>query len=83
MPDKPIYAAANTEWFGFLCSNPICGLPLLLGEIRPEMLDENGGVEISSHNEARKLTCPHCRNESVYRTESLQRFRTVEKAKLS
>jgi predicted RNA-binding Zn-ribbon protein involved in translation (DUF1610 family) len=83
MSRKPIYAAANKEWFGFLCSNPKCGLPLLLGEIRPDMLDKSGGVTIASHNEDHKLTCPHCGNVSVYRTKSLQRFRTVEKAKLS
>lgn len=74
---------AGEEWFGFLCSNPNCGLPLLLGEIRSDMLDPQGGVEIGTHSRYHKLTCPHCGNESVYQPEQLRRFRTVEKDKLS
>jgi predicted RNA-binding Zn-ribbon protein involved in translation (DUF1610 family) len=69
------------EWFGFLCIN--CGLPLLLGEIRPETLDSNGGVEIVSHNKIHKVTCPHCENKSDYQHTQLRRFRTVEKESLS
>jgi predicted RNA-binding Zn-ribbon protein involved in translation (DUF1610 family) len=83
MSEKPRYAEAGKEWFGFLCSNPNCGLPLLLGEVRPETLDANGGVTITSHSESHKLTCPHCKSESVYQTKRLQRFRTVEKGQLS
>ena len=70
------------EWAGYLCASPACGLPMLICELRPEMLDSNGSVIVGSHSAERSLTCPHCGTESVYGTTQLQRFRTVEKSKL-
>ena len=29
---------------GFLCANPACGLPIVIEEIRPPMLDANGAL---------------------------------------
>jgi RNase P subunit RPR2 len=83
MSEKASYAPAGKEWFGFFCSNSQCGLPLLLGEIRPGMLDANGVVKLRSQSRPQKVTCPHCGNESAYPIQQLKRFRTVEKQQLS
>ena len=83
MSDNQRRNEAGEEWAGFLCFNPACGLPLLVMEIRPEMLDATGAVTIGSRNTAHKLTCRSCGNESVYQTTQLQRFRTAEKGRLN
>jgi predicted RNA-binding Zn-ribbon protein involved in translation (DUF1610 family) len=83
MAETTRHVMAGEEWAGFLCANPACGLPLLLVEIRPEMLDSKGGVEIESRDTVHKVTCPFCGNESVYHLKQLQRFQVAKKEQLS
>ena len=47
MTDAPI-AEAGKLYFGFICKNPECGLPIIIGEIARENLDAEGGVKIVS-----------------------------------
>jgi hypothetical protein len=81
MPRKGKFAPAGKEWIGFLCANPTCGLPILIGEVLPRMLDKQGTLTI--RGEDQRLTCPTCGHESVYPTGQARRFRTVDKAELS
>jgi predicted RNA-binding Zn-ribbon protein involved in translation (DUF1610 family) len=74
---------AGHEYFGFLCANPQCGMPILLGEIRPEDLDSKGGVEIQHRKANHTLTCPQCMKTAVYPAQQVRRFRTAEKGSLS
>ena len=81
MPAKGRYAPAGKEWFGVLCANPLCGMPIFIGEVLPKHLDREGTLTI--RGEDQKLTCPTCQTESVYPFQQLKRFQTVDKAKLS
>lgn len=73
---------AGKEYFGFICRNPDCGLPIVLGEIPREYLDASGGAQIASRRAERLLTCQHCGYEALYRTDELQRFQVQSKGKL-
>ncbi len=81
MTDAPI-AEAGKLYFGFICKNPECGLPIIIGEIPRENLDAEGGVKIVSSPVEREMTCLLCGFATVYRPGELQRFRVVEKGKL-
>jgi hypothetical protein len=77
----PKVTEAGKEYFGFICENPDCGLPIVLGEIPREYLDASGGAEIVSPRAERLLTCQQCGYEALYRTTELQRFQVSPKGK--
>jgi len=71
---------SREEYYGFLCANPACGMPILIGQI-PR--DEVGrGVEIASNRAEHRLTCPICGHTAAYRSELVQRFRVAGKGQL-
>jgi len=75
----PKVTEAGKEYFGFICRNPDCGLPIVLGEIPREYLDASGGATIASLRPERLLTCQQCGYEALYRTAELQRFQVLPK----
>jgi hypothetical protein len=79
--DKPVTEAGKL-YFGFICKNPACGLPIVVGEILPEQLDAGGGVEIASSRPQHEITCQRCGHKAAYRHAELQRFQVSEKGKL-
>jgi hypothetical protein len=70
------HIAAGEEWIGYLCVNPRCGMPILIGPISPDMLDETGTIRLRGRSQ--RLTCPHCQKRSVYRTRQARRFRAEQ-----
>jgi hypothetical protein len=72
-------AVAGEEFYGFLCANPACGMPILVGQIKPEDRDLAGGVEIQSHRASHTLTCQQCGHTAVYQMQQLQRFLVATK----
>ena len=76
------YTELGKLYFGFICKNASCGLPIVVGEILPQDLDDRGGVEIASSRPERPIRCAICGHEAVYRHEELQRFQVSEKGKL-
>jgi hypothetical protein len=79
MTGTPPNDEAGKLYFGFICKNSQCGLPIIIGEIPPEHLDATGGVEISSDRPEHAIACGHCGRTVVYRHAELQRFRVLEK----
>jgi hypothetical protein len=75
---------AGKEYFGILCLNKDCGMPIILGEVRQDQLDEYGRLQIQSpKGEVLKAICPHCRTESIFQIEQFRRFRAQAKEQLS
>ena len=81
MSDDPYYVPPGQEWLGAFCINQKCGLPMLLVQITPDMLDAEGALTFRGGPQ--ELKCRHCGTVSVYRPEQLQLLRTEEKTKLS
>jgi hypothetical protein len=81
MPEQGEHVPPGKDVFGFLCANSLCGLPIVIGEILPHMLDANGSLTIRGSDQ--ELTCPSCGHEFVYPIQQATRFQAVEKAKLS
>lgn len=79
MPWSTEHPAADDEYYGFICANPRCGTPLLMGKIDPKDRDAAGGVEIQSHQANHTLTCPRCGHTAVYLIQTLQRFLVATK----
>jgi hypothetical protein len=82
MADTPKLTEAGKLYFGFICKNPKCGLPIVLGEILPEQLDAAGGVEIASSRSEHAITCRLCGHGAAYHHDELRRFQVSEKGKL-
>ena len=82
MNDTMRRTTAGEEWLGFACANPQCGLPLLVYEILPEMLDSKGGLRLQARNPSLELSCPSCGNKAVYQTQQIHRIRVARKEQL-
>jgi hypothetical protein len=76
MAAKKVRVNPGDEWIGVICQNPTCQMPILIGPLRPEMLDDKGVVVVRlSPN---PIKCLHCQTEAVYRTEQTKRFRAQQ-----
>ena len=65
------YTAPGEEWLVVTCHNPNCQMMLLVERVvAPQMLDEMGAVILPEENLL--ATCPHCKLESVYRSDEIR-----------
>jgi hypothetical protein len=71
------------EYLGVICANPDCGMPVILGEVKPTDLDEFGRLQLASRLDNIQATCPHCRIQSGYSIKQFQRFQVKSKGQLS
>jgi hypothetical protein len=76
-PTRP--AVSGEEFYGFVCANPACHTPIILGQIKPEDLDSRGGVQIQTLRANHTLTCQQCGQTGVYQITQIQRFLVATK----
>jgi hypothetical protein len=76
---NPIIGQNGEEYYGFVCANSQCAVPLLMGKIDPKDLDPKGGVQIQSQQANHTLTCPQCGHTAVYPIGNIQRILVVTK----
>jgi hypothetical protein len=67
---EEIYIGPGEEWLVVTCHNPACQRALLIAPVEPWMLDDDGALVLRA--EALEATCPHCRHESVYRSDEIR-----------
>jgi hypothetical protein len=67
---EDVYMGPGEEWLVVTCHNPNCRKTLLIERVAPQMLDEDGVLNLPEVS--LRATCDHCEFESVYLPDEIR-----------